>query len=1027
MASPDAKISFLLTGGIDTRQLDEFVAPVVQQGSAPSLVDSRNTRLSVMPGTCVRSPAVSVVGNVGGSCYGLIPSECGRTTVAFNRPGRGYNRVFSGTTGPSSQLKSYVTGQAQNNYTPVQISRAGSVPGAIAAAEPSVTYHNNEVWYAYAARFQDVWTIAVSVTDTEGTSLASPQAIAFFAYSSAVPWVGITAHGANGILLWYLNELGQVKVRTLTRSGNSIGAGSASTVYAPTLGATAFDVVSCGDAYAVLVGEGLVLGNTQIIRVNAATLATTSTAVTTGTPAYVACSCISISGVEYVSIASSDTTDTVVTLYRVSDMAVIWGLKTAPAYGSVSLSWLTTGGVTYVVCAISSVAGGAIRTQFFRTNIDGSGSLSSSSLTDLPWLKLHAHARTWDLGNGEIYPVFFMYRIYNPLAGEDLGYDTTAADLLDPSVTVYVMGDLTHITPIARYGVLRGGLAPARAPSFRLSSKSASASGDRFLTTYLKDGPDKSPIAMGGFQARFVELDFSAKQPAFAHDKDGVSLIAAALPVQWDGQSIVEIGSPLHTPKLIVDTTGGTGPTYAAGVYSFIAVQQWVDGAGLLHRSSPSNIQTLTLAGTEKLLADTTLPDSFRDGNHQPGLDVIIYATEANGTSYHALTCSEESVTGSGLRRYSNVGLPDISRAQIYSLGTAGEELTPQPPPPLRDIAIIGSRAWGIDAEVPTRLVYSKMRISGIGFEWHPALEINFPSGSGELLAIRELEGLPIVFTSNAIFQIAGEGPDNTGGGGYFGSPVRIATRGCDNAKSVVTTPAGIMWQDGEDMLLLSSGGLKVFPNISIPGQIVGAVVLRNEDEVVFTIDSIADRLVYNYVTDKFTVWDNQTFTLNSSMVAQLPWDREVALLYAPANTTVYKIDGATVGSAASMSWETDWIYLCGDFQDHVIVRNIIFNGRTVTPHSLTIQAYVDFENSPSTTLVWSDAEIATLTTSDGRYTIKTELCKQNCRAVKIRISDTAVESDSGMSGVAPRSLTVVYAQQALTYEDAILQGAYKG
>jgi hypothetical protein len=49
----------------------------------------------------------------------------------------------------------------------------------------------------------------------------------------------------------------------------------------------------------------------------------------------------------------------------------------------------------------------------------------------------------------------------------------------------------------------------------------------------------------------------------------------------------------------------------------------------------------------------------------------------------------------------------------------------------MHDIAVVGSRAYAIDAEIRSRMMVSKTRIAGKGFEFAPALEINFPSSAG--------------------------------------------------------------------------------------------------------------------------------------------------------------------------------------------------------------------------------------------------------------------------------------------------------
>jgi hypothetical protein len=166
------------------------------------------------------------------------------------------------------------------------------------------------------------------------------------------------------------------------------------------------------------------------------------------------------------------------------------------------------------------------------------------------------------------------------------------------------------------------------------------------------------------------------------------------------------------------------------------------------------------------------LPLTMRNGLTQEPIQAVLYMTRQGGTSYHELRFPTK-VNAAYVTMVVQAE-PSEERPIIYSRGLIGEEIVPQPPPPLRDLAIVGSRAWGIDAEIPTRIVYSKLRVAGIGFEFFPAGEVIVPSSAGEVVALRELSGTLVIFAERAIYQVSDGGPNNIGQGGSFGPPYKL-------------------------------------------------------------------------------------------------------------------------------------------------------------------------------------------------------------------------------------------------------------
>jgi hypothetical protein len=1044
MPSPVQKLSILLDGSMDDRTTDELAAPVVQQGSSPNLVESLNTRLSVERGTCVRAPKFTSLGSTtaGTVCRGLLPAANGKSSLTvFNMGLGGSSRntdVGRATYGVGPLRSPYAPSTGQSAYVPVQITNAGGVSG-IPAHTPIASCYNattGQVWFAYLATDPTAATaypLYVVCQGVDGEAFATPFKITTLT-SPVQKWIGLTAHGADGIRLWYINGANLV-VRSLTISGTLVTSSAETTIYAPasTTAQDGFAVVSDGGATAYLVGNRAGTAADGQIRKITVTSYAQSTAQFVGAMSgggRCAVRHTTLGGTQYVAAAFSSTTSNNVTVVLLNtSLATTWTSTTIGFDGASDLAvgFIESAMGNYVVSAASDITGSfALATNGMSTTVRShnfsTGAVSASVF--MPWMGLQDHGAQLVLSSSEQYPLLFLSRVF----GDDAAHPLSADYVDDGSIEMYIVGSTANTTAVARFGCVRGTQAPARTIHYQtLMATNCVLSSTDVLFAYRKDQLGTRSIDTLDGVGRWVRMSFNAKQPPMAHDKDGVALVAAAVPVTWDGTEVTEMGGPFHAPKITFNSTTGSGDVLAAGTHSFRAVIQWTDAAGLVHRSRPSNVLTYisTASPTSKASVLVTQPDSMRNGLTQGTVEVLLYKTDVDDVTYHLQGNLPTSVSVSSWV-FDNVTTTDTSMPQIYSGGTGGEEQLPQPPPPLWDIAIIGSRAWGIDAEVRSRLVYSKLRVAGVGFEWVPAFEINFPSGAGKLMAVREANGLVVVLTEYGVFQIDGTGPSNTvGDAGGFGPPVKVADIGCTNSASVISTPAGILWQVNDYFAAYAGGTVQIFPNVYVPETISGAVLLRNQDEVVFFTNADAIIRVYNYAKQRWSRWNAGTLSAPVTLSTNIPWDPDAALLYCQSTGTMYRIDADENHETANMAWTTDWLLLGGDFQDNVCLHEVVFNGYSDSAHGVTLELFVDYETTASTSDTWSSADITPIKNAQGRYSLRLEARKDRARAVRVRLTESAA-SDATRGGLRPGALTVYYSIEPGLMEEAFPQGARK-
>lgn len=384
---------------------------------------------------------------------------------------------------------------------------------------------------------------------------------------------------------------------------------------------------------------------------------------------------------------------------------------------------------------------------------------------------------------------------------------------------------------------------------------------------------------------------------------------------------------------------------------------------------------------------------------------IELYRTEDNGEIYYL--CSSTTVPTFSDPTVDTVtindGLSDallISRQVLYTTGGVLENTAP----PSADIVAVhtaSNRVFLGGLEDANALEYSKIRESGKPVEFNEALRIAIDPIGGAISAITSMDEKLIVFETDAVFYIAGQGPTNTGEQDNFILPERISIEiGCIEPSSVCLTPEGLMFKSRKGIYLLSR---------SLQLQYIGAPVQQYNDLTITSAKTVAkfnqvrfttsdgDCLVYNYFVQKWA-----TFTNHSALSAEL------------VGTDYYYLrnDGELFienpesfsdnGSAISMVLETAWMSL-EPLQGFQRVYNMIILGSYKSPHKLLVSAGYNFNEAWTQEKLMDPADFISGTAygedspygsgspygGDGNvYEAKFNFKKQKCTAIKLRIED---------------------------------------
>jgi len=1024
--------SFTLDLGVDNTAHRSAVQPF---GPAGALVSSTNTRLSKTRGVPRKSPRAAVMTDPGSphtgstAAGGVIP--CGHMSSSLVVRNRRYgSQRIAGTS--LMPLAAPLTAQAPGGlrqYWPADVTRAGVVPNPGQYTAPAMVSHNGFLWFA-SIRY-DSGSIGVFVTalGPNGELAAMPLCVDYVSGSIAQPpWVGLTAHGANGVRLWYRDgATTTIALSTLTIVSGLVVASTPVAVYTPiAAGLATHDVTGHDDTTAYLVTLGAALAtDLALTKVNVATntvVNTTVVAAAAATTSKVAVKSAVLSVGTRIAVAHVVAAGTC-TCRVFQDTGVpstVYSQTLAGTLGGEPLVGFYRRGVTeHLVMGVSDSTGTVTTADFAATAgtflefRDIAAGVLSSSLT-LPWTRAISRLMTYSPSSTELYPLFCVQTCWDSDNGDR---PTTHAWLSDPDVRVLRLEPGASATCVGRFGVDTAAIYPPDPGGGTLNvlynSQVACIAGDKFAFVYFERQVDQD-LPTGSSTVRYVEMDFASRQPRFALGADGVAIIAGAIPMEWDGITFAEICAPVR-PKVAVAITGGAGPVIAAGTYLVSAVQQWVDAAGVLHRSMPAEAVSVTAAGAAWIVYVSIPAALVRDGQTHDKLETLVYISQVGGTILYRQYANPTSSTAY-VDTFGNIALSvgDAVHPPIYSTGDPAEELMAQQPPAFADVEVVSDRAWAIEAERPGRLWHSKPKAAGIAYEWSSDLTVDLPPRAGRALAVVDLSGSVAALCTGGVWAVTGPGPDNALLSGSFNPPEQVSDIACTDRGSVVRTPAGVLFISNGRFAMIGSGGERVFEQVDAAA--LGAVcpaLLRETHEVVWFSSSGA-HMVYNYQVDRWTSWASDTVPA-LACAARDPVSGYVNVVRA-SDGAVWQLDPRLASLTAQLAFETgDMVF--GGPEDDNVVNEVVLRAQSYGSHGVTVTLTNDYgqgEGSPFTR-VYSAAEVAACTVA-GQYTLSVSPGSMCLRALKVAVAETGAVGD----GMGPLAVTVQGARNGGTLRSAV-------
>lgn len=541
-----------------------------------------------------------------------------------------------------------------------------------------------------------------------------------------------------------------------------------------------------------------------------------------------------------------------------------------------------------------------------------------------------------------------------------------------------------------------------------------------------------------------LSFDFDARNHFDTAEMGNNLHLASGLPMYYDGTSVGEIGFLNIPDPVVLSSSFGSSGSMAAGTYQYQVVWEWIDSRGQLHQSAPSVQQAITVTGAftnvvtvkweplhatmRQLVASSSVDQSQ--------IQAAIYRSTAGGTILYRLTPDISPSTlfnqpGDYQASYVDTA-PDFNLSTHAVIYTAGGVLANFNPPSAKYTCIHDQRLWLAGLDNQKEVWYSQPHVDGQAIAFDDALAFFVDEGN-EITGIVGMDDKLIVFKSDRIFYVSGEGPNALGQNNGYSTPQRVPSDvGCIDHRSIVLTPQGILFQSSVGISLLDRA-MQVTSNYSAPvtdhlvayPNVTSAVIHPSKSQIRFTcvneasgLNAAGIILVHDYLTNAWTV---QQITEPFFSAAFYPtgmwsgavWDGGYVLAStmgtlmeenAPTNPTAY-LDGP---NWVTMSVETPWLDFSG-MASYQRVKRIQVVGEQLDNCDVSMMVTTDY-HSASFSVSNPDPRLQTVTFPSASlaggpsslFQQELHVRDQKSEAFKVFLTDSATTFSPSTPGALP-------------------------
>ncbi len=433
-------------------------------------------------------------------------------------------------------------------------------------------------------------------------------------------------------------------------------------------------------------------------------------------------------------------------------------------------------------------------------------------------------------------------------------------------------------------------------------------------------------------------------------------LISGGFLWMYDGYLPVEQNFFLFPDNVEVTTATGAG-SLSAQDYYYQVTYEWTDNQGNAYRSAPSIPikQTTTTASSTNTIKVPMLRLTYKTANP---VKIVVYRWSVAQQIYYQITSLTAPTLNDTTADTATITdtFADATILGNNILYTTGGVVENTGAPASNIFTLFDTRFWLVDAEDQNLLWFSKQVIEATPvemsdlFTFFVAPTTAAQGSTGPITALAPLDDKLIVFKKNAIYYINGTGPDNTGSSNQYSQPIFVtSTVGCDNPKSIVFMPDGLMFQSQKGIWLLGrdlstvyiGAGVEAF-NSSV---VQSAVNVPETNQVRFTLDT-GQTLMYDYFYKQWGTFVGVPAISSCIFQGLHTFLNSYGMVF---QETVGKyLDG---GNPVLLGLTTAWFNLAG-LQGYQRAYFFYLLGQYLTPHKLSVSIAYDYNSSPEQTSI---------------------------------------------------------------------------
>ena len=349
--------------------------------------------------------------------------------------------------------------------------------------------------------------------------------------------------------------------------------------------------------------------------------------------------------------------------------------------------------------------------------------------------------------------------------------------------------------------------------------------------------------------------------------------------------------------------------------------------------------------------------------------------------------------------------VPDSAQASGEDIYTSGGILGNDTPPGFISICVAQNRLWGIPADDPQSVWYSKEFAIGQGLGWSEDFVIDVRDERGPLRGLSVIDNKPIAWKDDALNVCLGTGPNNLDQGGTYVFEVSSRGFGSSNAMALCETKDGAMFVSTSQR-----AGIFLLDR-ALTAQYIGAPVQRFIGETVtagiyvsklnqarfYTLSGRT--MVYDLVNGQWSTFTGQP------CLAAISWNGVPVFVSNNNNHVLYeKLDGSLYtedGTAFITYYGFPWLQInqIKGFERFYRVQPVGERKATLTGGA-TMKLYANFDTLTALSSV-NFANTGTDLKQELRYSAK-------LAAVKV-----VIEDDSSTAGLAINGYTMIVAAKA--------------